>query len=191
MAKDKKIVPVKLAHIVLKTKQFEAMASWYGKVFHMEDVFKNDILNFMTFDEEHHRLVLINMPSEIGDHDPMRVGLGHYAFSYANLDDLLETYVRLKGQGIVPFFPINHGMTTSLYYKDPDGNEVELMIDNFSTPEESKAYFQTEAFSANPIGHPFDPDILSVGHKAGRPFAEVMAEAIAAASDIAIPSAVE
>jgi catechol-2,3-dioxygenase len=36
----------------------------------------------------------------------------------------------LKGAGITPFVSVNHGLTTSFYYRDPDGNGVELQIDN-------------------------------------------------------------
>jgi catechol-2,3-dioxygenase len=28
--------------------------------------------------------------------------------------------------------PFNHGLTTSLYYRDPDGNKVELQVDNMT-----------------------------------------------------------
>ena len=35
--------------------------------------------------------------------------------------------------------PIQHGVTTSLYYEDPDGNFAEMQIDNFATPGEAIA----------------------------------------------------
>ena len=31
--------------------------------------------------------------------------------------------------------PVQHGPTTSIYYCDPDGNMVELQIDNLAPPE--------------------------------------------------------
>jgi hypothetical protein len=40
---------------------------------------------------------------------------------------------------IRPFYSINHGPTTSLYYTDPDGNRVELLVDNFATAGEGQA----------------------------------------------------
>ena len=45
----------------------------------------------------------------------------------------MNYYLRLKKQGIVPHTCMNHGFTTSLYYLDPDGNEVEIQVDNFKT----------------------------------------------------------
>jgi catechol-2,3-dioxygenase len=53
------------------------------------------------------------------------------AFEYTSCDELLDNYVRLKGLGIVPHASLDHGMTTSFYYVDPDGNSVELQYDNF------------------------------------------------------------
>ena len=58
-------------------------------------------------------------------------GLEHVAFTYASLGDLLDTYERLRELGITPYWSINHGPTTSLYYRDPDGNGIELQIDSF------------------------------------------------------------
>ena len=44
----------------------------------------------------------------------------------------MSSYARLKGLGIEPDACVNHGVTTSLYYADPDGNQVELQVDNFA-----------------------------------------------------------
>ena len=38
----------------------------------------------------------------------------------------------LEEVGIQPHVPVQHGPTTSLYYRDPDGNMVELQIDNMA-----------------------------------------------------------
>ena len=48
-----------------------------------------------------------------------------------------------------------------MYYRDPDGNQIELKIDNFATMEEQRAWLRTKEFAENPIGTPFDPDQLA------------------------------
>ena len=58
---------------------------------------------------------------------------------------------RLKGEGIEPYWCLNHGPTTSMYYKDPDGNKVELQIDNFDT-DETNRWMGSGEFAQNPIG---------------------------------------
>jgi hypothetical protein len=53
---------------------------------------------------------------------------------------------------------INHGPTLSMYYRDPDGNPVELQIDLFNTLEATNAWFAQSDFATNPIGVKFDPE---------------------------------
>jgi catechol-2,3-dioxygenase len=55
-----------------------------------------------------------------------RPGLEHIAATYGSLGELLATYRRLATHRIEPYWSINHGPTISLYYKDPDGNRLEL-----------------------------------------------------------------
>ena len=94
-------------------------------------------------------------------------GFDHCAFTYASMADLLENYKRLKAEGIEPFWCINHGPTTSMYYRDPDGNQVELQVENFDTVQESTAFFYTEEFKENPIGVDVDPEDLCRRLEAG------------------------
>jgi hypothetical protein len=110
-------------------------------------------------DDEHHRLALINIPG-LGVRDPDAVGTDHVVYSYNNLGELLSTYRRLKAAGILPHRPINHGVTTSMYYRDPDNNRVELQIDNFATPAELDGYFHSTALAENPVGVTCDPEEL-------------------------------
>ena len=60
----------------------------------------------------------------------------------------------------MPYWPIRHGPTLSLYYKDPDGNRLEFQVDCFATAEEANAYMRGDSFAANPIGVEFDPEEL-------------------------------
>ena len=138
------ISPAKFAHFVLRTGQFETMAEWYQTVLAARVVFRDERLCFLSYDDEHHRLALIHIPG-LPVRDPEAVGTDHVAYSYNNLGELLSTYRRLKAAGIVPHWPINHGVTTSMYYRDPDNNRVELQIDNFATVAELDGYFSTAA----------------------------------------------
>ena len=126
----KRIVPSKFAHAVLRTNKFKEMVQWYKTVLEAEVVFENQMLAFMTYDDEHHRLAIAGFPGVV-DRAPHSAGLDHLAYTYASLGDLVATYERLKAVGITPLVPINHGLTLSMYYRDPDGNKVELQIDNF------------------------------------------------------------
>jgi hypothetical protein len=52
---------------------------------------------------------------------------------------------------------LDHGMTMSMYFVDPDGNSLELQADNFGDWKKSSAFMFTEDFVHDPIGTPFDP----------------------------------
>jgi len=168
------IVPRKLAHLVLKTSNYEAMVDWYLKVLNARVALAVPHVTFLTFDDEHHRIAIVKAP-RLAKHDPNTCGMDHIAFTYADLGDLLATYKRLAGLGIRPRWPINHGMTVSFYYQDPDGNKLELQIDSFETAEELQNYFENDPdYAANPLGAEFDPDELVRQFEAGVPFEDLI-----------------
>jgi catechol-2,3-dioxygenase len=169
-----RIPPVKLAHIVRRTSRFDAMLAWYQAVLGAEIAHSDGALAFLTYDDEHHRIAIAGIPG-LEDRAQMAAGTDHVAFTYADLGDLLHTYARLKREGIVPYWCINHGPTTSMYYKDPDNNGVELQIDNFATTDEANAWIRSGEFAANPIGVVFDPEDLLGRYKNGEPIDRLLA----------------
>jgi len=168
-----RVAPVRLAHFVRKTSRFDEMVEWYKVVLEAEIVYSNEMLAFLTYDDEHHRVAIIAIPGLV-DPPPNASGTDHIAFTYDSLDDLLHTYKRLKKDGIEPFWAINHGPTLSLYYKDPDGNSIETQIDTFATLEDIEEWFRGGSFQENPIGVIFDPDELVERYEAGVPFCELV-----------------
>ena len=169
----KPIAPSLFAHFVLRSSNVPAMVDWYSTVLNMHVVKRGDYITFLTYDDEHHRLAIVGIPG-LHKADAKSWGLAHVAYSFRNLGELLSTYRRLKMLGIVPYRPINHGPTLSMYYHDPDGNSVELQVDCFATKQEAAAYFQTEAFTRNPIGVDVDPDALVAAYEAGAPEADLL-----------------
>ena len=163
-----RVAPVKLAHIVRRTSRFEEMLAWYQTFLGAEVVHSDGMLAFLTYDDEHHRIAIAGIPGLL-DAPPLAAGTDHVAFTHADLGDLLYTYARLKAEGITPYWCINHGPTTSMYYKDPDGNRIELQVDNFPTAEETNRWIRSGDFAANPIGVVFEPDDLLARYKAGEP----------------------
>jgi len=165
MSPSERVAPIRLAHFVLRSRNFEQMKSWYMTVLHARIQFANEVIAFLTYDDEHHRIALINMPHlpEAGK----TAGLDHVAFTYASMKDLVHTYKRLKAENILPVWCVNHGPTTSMYYRDPDGNRVELQIDNFADTDALNAWFHSGEFQRNPIGTTYDPDRLVEKFEAG------------------------
>ena len=173
---SQRITPAKLAHFVVRTtpERFEEMVQWYLDVLNAEVAFKNSFGCFMTYDEEHHRAAIMAIPGLVERPDNA-VGVDHVAFTFAGIGDLLHTYERLAAQGITPAMPMHHGPTLSMYYQDPQKNQVELQIDVFETSEETDAYLQGEAFARNPIGVMYDPAELASRYHRGVPESELIA----------------
>lgn len=180
-AKDRAVSEPTLHHINLKTRRLQEMIDWYATVVGMKSTFQFPGGAWLTNDAANHRLALITSPLLSEDPDKfMHTGIHHSAFEYATIDDLLDTYTRLKALGIEPHACLDHGMTTSFYYEDPDGNSVELQVDNFGTWEQSSEWMRTSPqFAANPIGMPIDPDQIVAAREAGASFEDLHRRAYA------------
>lgn len=164
--------PVKLAHIVLKTSQFTDMVSWWKEFLEGEARHENDFISFISYDDEHHRIAIVNFPN-LEERTANARGLEHVAFTYDTLDDLFGQYERMKAKGYAPYWTINHGLTLSAYYRDPDGNQVETQIDVPMTKKELKAFMAGPLFAENPIGINVDFDELISRYRKGESVASI------------------
>jgi hypothetical protein len=65
--------------------------------------------------EVNHRIVFFQISRLAADPDKSRhTRVQHVAFEYRTLDDLLGTYVRLKGLGIMPVFAFDEGFQAAV-----------------------------------------------------------------------------
>jgi catechol 2,3-dioxygenase-like lactoylglutathione lyase family enzyme len=157
---DRSLSPAALAHVVLRSAGIAEMRDWYMTVLGAKVAFQNADLCFLHYDDEHHRVAIVrddrlsNLPRGY-----LRK-LDHVAFSYLGLASLLAVHERLRQVDIVPFWTVNHGPTTSFYYRDPDGNGVELQVDNYDSIEDLHGFFRSSYFEDNPVGIDVDPDDL-------------------------------
>ena len=159
-------------HVTFKTTRLREMVAWYSAVVGVEVTFQDDNNAWTTNDGANHRIAFLSVPGLEDDPDKVKHnGMHHSAFEYDSFADLMSSYERLKGENIVPAFALDHGLTISLYYKDPEGNFVELQSDNFGDWKKSTEWMRTSPdFKANPIGTFFDPEKVSRAHASGRPF---------------------
>jgi catechol-2,3-dioxygenase len=149
------------------------MIEWYRKVFDARIQFRNDLLAFLTYDEEHHRFALANMAVlDPRGRDLDRngaIGVDHVAYTFGSLRELLENWEQLKTMGVEPYFNVHHGITISLYYRDPDGNKMEFQVDSYRTSEEANAFMTGPGYAENPIGVEFNPEEWLSQLRAGVP----------------------
>jgi catechol-2,3-dioxygenase len=177
-----RIRPVKFAHVAYRTRRFGQMVRWYQTVFDAEVKYENPALAFLTYDGEHYRFALANLdvlrPGSAEKDRLGQIGVGHVAYTYGSLDDLLENYVQLKAQDIKPYWCIHHGMTVSMYYADPDGNQIEFQVESFGTNDEAYAFMAGPHFAANPIGVEYDPDDWLARRHAGAPQSDFLIRSV-------------
>lgn len=169
------IVAPTFHHTTFTTLRLDEMVAWYEKVAGLTPVFHGDHGAWLTNDAANHRIALLSPPGLKHPVDKGHTtGLHHTAFEYATFDQWLDNFVRLRDVGIRPFLNLDHGMTMSMYYQDPDGNGVEIQVDAFGDWEKSRSwmYFSAE-FASNPIGAHFDPDKLVDARDAGLDFQEI------------------
>ena len=148
-----------LHHVTMKTNHLDEMIAWYALVIGAQVQFRDQAAAWMTNDEANHRIGFLAVPGLSDDAEKVRHnGMHHCAFEYGSFADLMSSFDRLRAAGVLPAFCLDHGLTISLYYKDPEGNFVELQSDNFSDWKLSSEWMRTSAdFAANPIGTFFDP----------------------------------
>ena len=133
---------MKLAHFVLQTGQLPVLRDWYLKVLDAHVVYENQFLTLMTFDEEHHRLGIVQLPQPV-QRSPMTVGLAHTAYTFPSLGSLLAKYGDLNKTDIHPHVPVQHGptrSTTSLHSRKRPSTSAEK---NFTPTHSGPRSIQT------------------------------------------------
>ena len=121
MAKIKKV-----AHVVLGVRDVERSVKFYTEVLGMELVTTLDRMQmaFFSFGERDHDIAVVKVPddqpigSERGPHTALEIEGGE--------DQLRELYERLKSHGTRIQYTVDHVVTKSVYFFDPDGNRLEI-----------------------------------------------------------------
>ena len=166
-------------HTTFATLKLDEMVTFYERIAGLEPVYYSKEGAWLTNDEANHRIALLALPGLSAPVDKGHTaGLHHTAFEYASFDQWLDNYIRLRDEGIVPFVNLDHGMTMSMYYQDPEGNGVEIQVDGFGSWATGKEWmWASQEFGQNPIGIYFDPEQIVAARAAGLSFEEIHARA--------------
>jgi catechol-2,3-dioxygenase len=116
-------------HAVLYVRSADATAEFYERVLGFARVIDDERFVFMRApaSRNHHDVAFFTIGAQAGPsnagHD---VGLYHIAWEVPTLDDLLEMERTLSAAGAL-VGKSDHGANKSLYARDPDGLEFEVM----------------------------------------------------------------
>jgi catechol-2,3-dioxygenase len=83
-------------------------------------------LVFLSRDpKEHHQIVLASGRPGAAGFNPVN----QISFRMADFAGLREMHRRLQEEGVSELAPVSHGNALSVYFKDPEGNRIELFVD--------------------------------------------------------------
>jgi len=117
----------KLHHAVLRVRDLDRSVAFYRDVLGFGEVARiPGAMAFLSLGTSHHDLALQALGMSAPPPEERRVGLYHLAFEVETLGDLADARERLtRARSLVG--ASDHGVSKSLYAKDPDGNEFELL----------------------------------------------------------------
>jgi catechol-2,3-dioxygenase len=123
------VIPVqRLNHAVLFVRDAAASAEWYRQTFGFETVAEMPGAVFLRAagSDNHHDLGLFSVGPGASGPERGRVGLYHLAWEVGSIRDLVVARDTLRERGAYTG-ESDHGATKSIYGRDPDGNEFEIM----------------------------------------------------------------
>jgi catechol 2,3-dioxygenase-like lactoylglutathione lyase family enzyme len=147
-ATTRDLPPIEIGEIVLKTSRYDEMKAWYRLVLGVEPYLDTERFSFHRLRYAYpytQQLVIFNIPGLSGVL-PESAGLHHMQFKHGSLAELLDRYALLRDAGITPGRTLHHGVAIAGYYRDVDGNEVELSGSCFETNEEYLAHLRSEQY---------------------------------------------
>ena len=92
-------------------------------------------------------------------------GLHHMQLMTSGHNELCDKYEALRARGMRPHRSADHGVMVSFYYRDPDGNNVEITAQNFPSLEAMARFMASDEFKANPSGGEIDPEQFVARHR--------------------------
>lgn len=125
------IHPKKVGHVVLKVRDLQKAEQFYTEVlgFTVVTRLKRPAGVFFSLGEQHHDLAVLEVPSDATPVTERQVGLHHVALQVEDFAALQECYRQLKSHNVNITMTIDHLITKSIYFLDPEGNQLELYCD--------------------------------------------------------------
>ena len=120
----------KLGHIVLKVRDAQKSKEFYTRALGLKLAYEDREHSavFLSFGTQHHDLALFQLATgEVPD--AKQPGLHHTAWQLGSFEELQAAHRELRELGIPVESTIEHNVTRSVYFHDPDGNRVELYCD--------------------------------------------------------------
>ena len=117
----------RIGHVHIKVSNLKKSEEFYMKIFSLKISERVGNYLFLSFGKGHHDLALQEVPNAEQPTENM-TGLYHFAIEVDNLGQLADIYFKLKKRKI-QMSPVDHGISKTVYFSDPDGNGIEVYVD--------------------------------------------------------------
>ena len=146
----------KVGHVVLKCQDLEKARQFYVDVLGMTLAkFDPNRGMFLRFNDYHHDIAIFKTGPDADPPKQNQVGLVHVALVVDDLDTVKAWYAKLKAKGVPIVGTADHAVTNSMYFKDPEGNTLEIYCEvPFSTYD---WHTQGMGFIAHPLNLETEP----------------------------------
>ncbi|MGH2572047.1 MAG: VOC family protein [Actinomycetota bacterium] len=125
------IQPLEVGHVVLKVRDLDRSTAFYSDLLGFRKVgeISGRMVFFTATGDNHHDLALMAVGRGAPDQDPTAVGLYHVAIRLPSEEHVKQAYHALVQSEADVVGASDHGVSKSLYLRDPDGIELELYAD--------------------------------------------------------------
>lgn len=127
------ISPERVGHVVLKVRDLERTRQFYTEVmgFRITKTYPEaKIIFFGISGRDHHEIAFSEIGKDAQGPRKEDIGLFHVAFRLRDWSHLQAAYNELRARNVPITGTVNHGITRSLYFLDPDGHQLEVYCDN-------------------------------------------------------------
>jgi catechol 2,3-dioxygenase len=119
----------RVGHLVLRVKDRERSKRFFEEILGLPVVAENErgMVFFSTnVKDNHHMLAIKQAKEDAAMPAPDQVGMEHVSFELGGFAELQEAYRVFKEKGVKINYTVFHGVAKSIYFFDPDGNELEV-----------------------------------------------------------------
>lgn len=163
------ICPDRVAHAVLKVRDLEVTRQFYHDVLGLQVVktYPEENMLFMSCNpqRDHHEVAFLEIGPQAQGPRADEIGLYHLAFRLQDWAHLQRAYGELRDKQVPIVGTINHGITRSVYFKDPDGHTLEVYCDNPRWREVIKINRADQLVVEGPEPDPLAPPQPSSAHE--------------------------
>ena len=125
----------RVGHVVIKMRDLDAAKRFYQDILGMKITDEREGFGVFFRFQDYHR-ECCSVQGHRGCRGPQKnqVGLAHIALVADSFDTVKAMYQRLKAHDVPIVRTVDHGVAKSVYFKDPEGNELEIYCEVLERP---------------------------------------------------------